>query len=33
VPFLDAVLFLLGVPRDEVEAADASDRVEPAQQA
>jgi phosphoserine phosphatase len=30
VPFLDAVLFLLGVPRDEVEAADASDRAEQA---
>ena len=26
VPFLDAVLFLLGVPREEVEAADAADR-------
>jgi phosphoserine phosphatase len=26
VPFLDAVLFLLGVPREEVEAADAEDR-------
>jgi phosphoserine phosphatase len=25
VPFLDAVLFLLGVPREEVEAADAAD--------
>ena len=25
-PFLDAVLFLLGVPREEVEAADAADR-------
>jgi len=25
-PFLDAVLFLLGVPRDEIEAADALDR-------
>ena len=25
VPYLDAVLFLLGVPRDEVEAADAAD--------
>ena len=31
VPFLDAVLFLLGVPREEVEAADAADtaRVDP----
>jgi hypothetical protein len=25
VPFLDAVLFLLGVPREEVEAADAAE--------
>ena len=25
VPFLDAVLFLLGIPREEVEAADAAD--------
>jgi phosphoserine phosphatase len=25
LPYLDAVLFLLGVPRDEVEAADAAD--------
>ena len=25
VPYLDAVLFLLGVPREEVEAADAAD--------
>jgi phosphoserine phosphatase len=24
VPFLDAVLFLLGIPREEVEAADAA---------
>ncbi len=24
VPFLDAVLFLLGIPREEIEAADAS---------
>jgi phosphoserine phosphatase len=27
VPFLDAVLFLLGIPREEVEAADAADAV------
>ena len=27
VPFLDAVLFLLGIPRDEVEAADAADHL------
>jgi phosphoserine phosphatase len=25
VPFLDAVLFLLGISREEIEAADASD--------
>ena len=30
VPFLDAVLFLLGVPREEVEAADAADLAAPA---
>ena len=32
VPYLDAVLYLLGIPREEVEAADAEDlvRVEPA---
>jgi hypothetical protein len=27
VPFLDALLFLLGVPRDEVEAADSADGI------
>ncbi|MGI8536478.1 MAG: phosphoserine phosphatase SerB [Mycobacteriales bacterium] len=27
LPFLDAVLFLLGIPRDEVEAADAADQL------
>jgi phosphoserine phosphatase len=27
VPFLDAVLFLLGIPREEVEAADAADAI------
>jgi phosphoserine phosphatase len=30
VPFLDALLFLLGVPRDEVEAADVADGILPA---
>jgi phosphoserine phosphatase len=30
VPFLDALLFLLGVPRDEVEAANVADGIEPA---
>jgi phosphoserine phosphatase len=25
VPFLDAILFLLGIPREDVEAADAAD--------
>ena len=30
LPFLDAVLFLLGIPREEVEAADAADQAAPA---
>jgi phosphoserine phosphatase len=29
VPFLDALLFLLGVSRDEVEAADVADGILP----
>nr|BFE85504.1 hypothetical protein GCM10020093_081050 [Planobispora longispora] len=27
VPYLDSILYLLGIPRDEVEAADAEDGV------
>ncbi len=30
VPYLDAVLYLLGIPREEIEAADLSDPAEPA---
>ena len=28
VPYLDAILFLLGIPREEVEAADAEDGID-----